>query len=196
MNECTEGVVHRTFLGPFLIAMITKPFSYLFQSEDKFYVQIQSRVVLSLVVMYSFSQFGRSIQLRYGSTTRRALSVLTLTQFHFLFYSSRCLPNTFALIAVMIACGKWLEKRWSQFIFLVAFTVLVLRVETIILFSWIIIYELIITRDLKFWHLIKVGIPSGLISLVITIAFDSYIWGKLIWPEGDQRFYLLTFISY
>ena len=164
--------------------MFVKPFSNLFQSDDKFYVQIMSRIGLLLSVMYAFSVFGRSIQTRYGPTTRRALSVLTLTQFHFLFYSSRCLPNTFALISVMIALGKWLEKKWNHYILMVAFTVLVLRIEAVILFAWITAYEVFITRELSIWRLIKVGIPSGLFSIVFTIAFDSYVWGKPVWPEG------------
>ena len=182
------GVVHRTFLGPFVISMFSKPFSHLIQSDDKFYVQIISRIALLLSVMLAFSVFGRSVQTRYGPTTRRALSVLTLTQFHFLFYSSRCLPNTFALISVMIALAKWLEKKWNHYIFVVAFTVLVLRIETIILFFWITAYEVFVTRELSVWRILKVGIASGFFSIVFSIAFDSYLWGKPVWPEGQPFF--------
>ena len=148
-------------------------------------MQVLSRIFLLLAVMSAFSVFGRAIQTRYGATTRRALSVLTLTQFHFLFYSSRCLPNTFALVAVMLALAHWLERRWNRYIFWVAFTVLVLRVETAILFAWITAYELLVTRQLSLWRLLKVGVPSGVVSLALTCLFDSYMWGRPVWPEGQ-----------
>lgn len=155
-------MVARSFIGPFVIGILSKPFSWFFiEEDDKFYVQIIARFMLSVVVVFGFSSFGRAIEDKYGPTTRRALSVLTLTQFHFLFYSSRCLPNTFALAVTLYAVGKWIQCRFAHFIAAVAFTVIVLRAETVILYGWIILYEIFITRRLRILYLFKIGIPAG-----------------------------------
>lgn len=175
---------------------MVKPFYYLINDHKgesliksftfgKFELQIISRITLSILVMGSFSMFGGAIQRKFGSTTRRALSVLTLTQFHFLFYSSRCLPNTFALVTVLLALTYWLDKKWREFIIAVAFTVVVIRADTVLLFGWIILYEVFLTKQLNILYLFKIGIPSGLLSLVFTVLFDSYMWGHWTWPEGD-----------
>lgn len=184
-SRSAAGVVHRTFVGPFAVSLLARPLSTWFHTDDKFYVQVLSRAVLLLAVMYAFSVFGRAIESRYGPTTRRALSVLTLTQFHFLFYASRCLPNTFALIAVMLALAMWLERKWNKYIAAVAFTVVVLRAETVILFAWVTAHEVLVTRQLSVMRLLRVGVPAGVAALGFTVLFDSYMWGRPVWPEGE-----------
>ncbi len=198
------GPVHRSFIGPFVVSLLVKPFTYISFStytpenitdssqtgesqsdsslltspnstssisfhHNKFILHLLSRIALSSLVMLSFSQFGNAIGKRFGPTTRRALSVLTLTQFHFLFYSSRALPNTFALITVMLACSFWLKREWNRFIWWMAFSVVVMRFETIMLFGWIVAYEVIWTRRLSLWYLLKAGVPYGLVAMGITV---------------------------
>ena len=41
--------------------------------------------------------FANAIEDKFGRRVRQLLLVLTATQFHFIFYMSRPLPNTFAL---------------------------------------------------------------------------------------------------
>ena len=55
------------------------------------------RGILSLVVSMAFISFTRSIRDRFGPMVARFLIIVTLSQFHFLFYTSRPLPNIFAL---------------------------------------------------------------------------------------------------
>ena len=61
-----------------------------------FFVSV--RIALGLYVLAAFSVFGNAIKFRFGPDVKRWLFLMTLTQFHFMFYMSRPLPNTFALV--------------------------------------------------------------------------------------------------
>lgn len=184
------GPVSRSFIGPFVVALLTLPWSFApYFNDDKFYVQVISRINLALLVIVGFNAFANAVGKKYGSTTRRALIVLTLTQFHFVYYLSRPLPNTFALGITLFALSKWMLRQLDAFIFLIAVTVIIFRAETCILFGWILLYELIVTKDLTVWRILKVGIPSGLIAVSITVSFDSWMWGRWTWPEGDGLYF-------
>lgn len=184
-HEFFPGVVHRTFFGPFVIAFLTKPLQLLNILPNKFFYQVLSRICLAGIFTYAYHQLNKEIAKVHGTSVSQWVTWLTLSQFHFLFYSSRTLPNTFALISVMLVYSAWLTKRWSQMISLIAFTVVVLRFETILLFGCILLVEVFYTRQLSVLKTLKVGIPSGLLSLAFTIGFDSFMWGKWMWPEGD-----------
>ena len=56
------------------------------------------RVVLGLFVCVSLIQFCSRLCTIFGRDVAVCVLLLTSTQFHFLFYASRPLPNTFALI--------------------------------------------------------------------------------------------------
>jgi len=55
------------------------------------------RFCLGLLSLLAFSKFRSSVSLRFGKDVGNFLAVITATQFHFLFYISRPLPNIFAL---------------------------------------------------------------------------------------------------
>ena len=56
------------------------------------------RGILGLLVCFSFVAFRRAVQQKLGTAISTFLILITVSQFHFLFYASRPLPNTFALI--------------------------------------------------------------------------------------------------
>ncbi|KAI1281960.1 putative Dol-P-Man:Man(7)GlcNAc(2)-PP-Dol alpha-1,6-mannosyltransferase [Halotydeus destructor] len=189
-HEDFPGPVGRSFIGPFVLALLTLPWSFVpHWGEDKFYVQVIARINLALLVIAGFNSFANAIGRKYGSTTRRALIVLTLTQFHFVYYLSRPLPNTFALGLTLLAMSNWILRKMDAFIFLTAITVVIFRAETCLLYGWILFYELIITRDLTVWRVLRTGIPSGLLAMAVTVLFDSWIWGRWVWPEGDGLYF-------
>ena len=142
-----------------------------------------SRIILQFCFVYSYSQFIKSVSLVHGKHISKWITLLFVSQFHFLFYSSRTLPNIFALIPVLFAYSDWIERRWSRLIPNIAFTVIVIRFETIILFGCILSTELY-HRRISLFNILKLGIPAGSVSLLITVVFDSVVWGKWLWPEG------------
>ena len=56
------------------------------------------RAVLALFVVGAYGQFRAAVRRVYGSSIANWMAALTAVQFHFLFYASRPLPNTFALV--------------------------------------------------------------------------------------------------
>lgn len=185
-HESYPGVVHRTFFGSAILALLTKPFQMLGLFEDKFTYQLISRAWLAVLFTFAFSRLSRAIAKSNGPKVSLWMAALTLSQFHLLFYASRTLPNTFALIAVLLVYAAWTTRRWTEMIRLIAFTVVVLRFETILLFGCILLCEVLYTRQLSVVQILQVGVPAGLGSLAFTIAFDSYLWGRWIWPEGKS----------
>ncbi len=95
------GVVPRTFLGPIGLAALSAPVgtavSYL--GMPKVYALLTARLMLAVVLWSGFRRFVAAVEARFGRRTARCLVAVTCVQFHFLFYSSRTLPNTFASAA-------------------------------------------------------------------------------------------------
>ncbi|VEL30617.1 unnamed protein product, partial [Protopolystoma xenopodis] len=94
------GVVPRTFLGPLLLAFLASP-AYVLKNVfgmSKYSLQISVRCVLCLLVANSFNKFIHATGSLLGPSLSKRLIFISLTQFHFVFYSSRTLPNIFALI--------------------------------------------------------------------------------------------------
>lgn len=56
------------------------------------------RMVLSVLVLLAFRRFRISVEKSFGRSVALWLVAITATQFHFVYYLSRTLPNIFALI--------------------------------------------------------------------------------------------------
>ena len=89
------GVVPRTFIGPLFIAAVTKcfiPVTRRFGLDDLYAVRLAFAVIASLCIVY----FTRGVKRALGSETACTTIYLMAAQFHFIYYLSRPLPNTFA----------------------------------------------------------------------------------------------------
>lgn len=115
----------RSFLGPLFISIISSPVVFVFHhfNASKFWTQyignqshlfisssncitlfdkhlnfFQSvRLVLTTCVILSWSKLQRVVQRQIGSIFSIWFTLITISQFHFMFYMSRTLPNIFAL---------------------------------------------------------------------------------------------------
>ena len=67
---------------------------YLFEVVVAFPV----RGCLGFLVLMAFLKFQDAVVVNFGKGVRRWLTLITATQFHFIFYMTRPLPNTFALV--------------------------------------------------------------------------------------------------
>ncbi len=106
------GVVPRTFLGPSVLATFAAPiYSILSKSFPTGILDFESqelglvitRVVLGVLAIIAQGFFRASIRenIENGKGVSTMYAVITMCQFHLLFYASRPLPNTFALILGM-----------------------------------------------------------------------------------------------
>eukprot|EP01105_Mastigella_eilhardi_P026234 TRINITY_DN7478_c0_g1_i1.p1 TRINITY_DN7478_c0_g1~~TRINITY_DN7478_c0_g1_i1.p1 ORF type:complete len:708 (+),score=175.65 TRINITY_DN7478_c0_g1_i1:48-2126(+) len=179
------GVVPRTFLGPLLLSLLNLPLTplYWLGVAPKMLFLYTVRLTLGALVVLCFGKFRREVAERFGSDTAAFLVMTTLCQFHFLFYASRTLPNTFALALVMLAFAALSRGDYCRVIALLGFTCVVFRSDVAVL-ACPIVLEGLIRRRIPFWKAVAWGICTGAGSLLVTFAVDSVMWQGPVWPEG------------
>lgn len=180
------GVVPRTFLGPLVLATLTKPLTWF--TDDKFLWLLFIRLWLGTLVGQSFQSFSQSVRNRFGYDTAKWLPVVVASQFHFCFYATRTLPNIFALIPTLLAVANLLRHQYSRAIWWATSVVVIFRSELLLLFGPLFIPHLLSGR-LSFIRAVKHGLLATLTSLLVTVVIDSYFWQSWIWPEGQVWFY-------
>ncbi len=106
------GVVPRTFLGPLALSLLTTPIALLASmlGLSKVALLVTARLALAGLLWWGFARFTRQVAVRLGPQTALWLVALTTVQFHYVFYSSRTLPNTFAS-AVSTCCATVVRLR-------------------------------------------------------------------------------------
>ncbi|KAF9126219.1 hypothetical protein BGW39_006788 [Mortierella sp. 14UC] len=124
--------------------------------------------------------------------------VVSASQFHWLFYAGRTLPNTFALAIVNVAYSFWMkaspssyqtitrratERSLLRMIDCLVFATVLFRSEVLILMGPIVLLELAMTR-ISFWRTVQEGIMAGVVSVAIAVAIDSWFWQTWMWAEG------------
>ncbi|KAI6107933.1 glycosyltransferase family 22 protein [Pisolithus sp. B1] len=182
------GAVPRTFVGSILLGWLTKPVASLGISLGL----VTSKMDLQITPFASFSS-GTAVSKRFGRLTSWLFSLLTLSQFHFLFWMSRTLPNMFALIPVNLAYFT-LYNRAPQSIHpsrasvdiavgLLVFTAVIFRSEVALLLGPLCL-QFLIQGYTTFARLIKVGLSNSIAAITLTVAVDSYFWNQWpLWPE-------------
>jgi len=184
------GVVPRTFLGPLVVSSVAFPFVSIIQilGLSKLYSQYIVRSVLGSLVLWGFFSYRSAVKERLGGQLHVWLTLLTASQFHFLFYSSRPLPNIFALVLVLHALASWLKGESTRFIVLSAGAILIFRGELAIFLGAILLMELLVGR-IHITHVIFVGASSLLAWIPLTVIVDSWFWQRTLWPEMEVLYY-------
>ena len=186
------GVVARTFLGPLALALASAPAVWVARvllNLTKSATQSIVRIVLGSILVMCFKLFRLEVGRRFGSRTSFALGLVSCTQFHFIFYMSRTLPNTFALGLVLLGLKMWMNERYTRMLFILTLTAVVFRFETVLLFAGILIVVVFVTRRVKFFWAVWCGVVFGLLCLLVTVGVDSVYWRGLLWPEGSGLYF-------
>eukprot|EP00099_Drosophila_melanogaster_P022461 NP_649939.1 uncharacterized protein Dmel_CG8412 [Drosophila melanogaster] len=184
------GVVPRTFIGPLVVSIISAPFVLLFEtlSINKFWAQYVVRLVLAGAISVAWNSLRQAVTKIYGVEVRLWFTAITITQFHFMFYMTRPLPNIFALPIVLFAIAYWLRDQHKPFIICSGISILVFRSE-LALFLGILLVVSLLRRKVSIDGLLKVALPAGVCILAATVLVDSFFWRRLLWPEGEVLWY-------
>ena len=209
------GVVPRTFLGPFLLSLVLKAITILLHpiiqlSNHPNVVQSLSRALLMLFNIHAHYRLAHAIDSSYPSSGTRATAsaakkgglyflLITASQFHIPYYMSRMLPNSFALGLITHAYTQWFYSKYHHTLILLVATTAIFRCDMLILLFTIGL-TMLVQRKVTILQAIRIGILTGIISLVITVPLDSllWIWAQsssqirrflLVWPEGEVLFF-------
>ena len=124
---------------------------------------------------------GTAVARTLGPPSAAACMVFSAVQFHLPFYMSRPLPNVFALGLVLVGLAHWLEGSLKTMIRWFVPAILIFRAELLVLLGPLMLGELLRQR-ITFYHMLLWGITAGLASIAVTVAVDSVLWGRPIWP--------------
>jgi len=184
------GVVPRTFLGSLAVAIVASPFALFLRAFDlpKVFALYLVRIVLGVMGGIALRSFRVEVRKKFGKEVETAFTIIACSQFHFLFYISRTLPNVFALCLVLVGYRFWMQEQWTKTIALFAFTASVFRSELVVLFAPMAL-EGLLKRQYTIKQALISGILASVASIGLSVAVDSLLWGRPLWPEGEVFWY-------
>jgi len=193
------GVVPRTFIGAFINAVLAAPICLVFDSiyAPRVISLFICRAALAALSVYSLATFRFQVEKKFGKIVSACFAVICSIQFHLLFYCSRPLPNTYASIFVNFAFAFWLKEQYEVLFSILAFSAIVFRSELVVLAAPIFVSLLVLRKFSSFSAIVKVVATSvmvAILSLCLTISFDSFFWRRWLWPEGEV-FYFNTILN-
>ncbi|KZV62383.1 glycosyltransferase family 22 protein [Peniophora sp. CONT] len=192
-----SGPIPRSFVGSLVLATLSRPALLLASSfdllNDKSDMQVVVRLVLASVNALGLMLIRRAVQRRFGRLASLFFALLTLSQFHVLFWMGRTLPNMFALFPVNIAIYLLFDReknairpapwRVHSAFSLLTFAGVVLRAEIAALLIPLALQSLL-SGHVSFIKLVRTGVLAALVSIGITVFVDSYFWKTYpLWPE-------------
>ncbi|KAL3827097.1 hypothetical protein ACHAXA_002332 [Cyclostephanos tholiformis] len=202
------GVVPRTFTGAFILSSIARTLSWIVPKHifdlpsHPMMVQFLIRLELLLFSWWAHLRLSWALERYFGagrmieSSAKQSTSatihpmvanyylLITASQFHMPFYSSRLLPNTFALILSCHAYAEWLSGKPRRATAYLVFTTAVFRCDVILLLFTTGL-TMLIQRQMSIVEATITGVLTGAFSLLLTVPLDSLLWKRAVWPEFE-----------
>ncbi|KAH0498362.1 hypothetical protein TgHK011_005618 [Trichoderma gracile] len=192
------GAVPRTFVGPVLLAGVSQPLvALLGRGGGGFeHAQLVVRAVLGCFNAVCLAVFAGAVRTAFGRAAGRWWVLLSVSQFHLMFYLSRTLPNMFAFGLTTLASAFLLPKsdpkesqiRRRQAIGLLVFATAIFRSELAILLAATGL-QLLARSQLGLRELVAVFLGAFATALAISVPVDSYFWQRPLWPELAGFYY-------
>ncbi|OEU10286.1 dolichyl-phosphate-mannose-protein mannosyltransferase [Fragilariopsis cylindrus CCMP1102] len=201
----TIYIVPRTFAGPIILSFLSRfillPCILLNIEVDPNFVQFLARFCLMLFNVFGWVRLALVVDRipgilsssstsssPFNITTGSWLLLITASQFHIPFYSSRMLPNTFALSIVLQSYAYWIQNRIKPAATLLVIGTVIFRCDLLLLLgsmgmSWL------FHRQISIPTALKIGILTGIVSLILTVPIDSLLWQRIVWPEGEVLYF-------
>ncbi|KAN0007413.1 hypothetical protein ACTFIU_000612 [Dictyostelium citrinum] len=203
------GVIPRTFIGSLFISSLSYlPLNLFFGSSASEFLsslfdnQISGttkmvqlyfvRLMLGTISCISLMILKRSISKKFGNQVAFWFTLITVSQFHLMFYISRPLPNIFALILVIIGYSFWLNNNDDDngtsidwMIMILTMAIFIFRSEILILAGPIVLSCLLLQKNLKFHRFLIIGTLTALVSIIFSVFIDSYFWRRILYPEYE-----------
>ncbi|KAM0529685.1 hypothetical protein ACHAQF_007289 [Verticillium nonalfalfae] len=181
------GAVPRSFVGPVMLAGISQPIVAIFGFQ---HAQMIVRGVLGMCNAAALLYYAHSVKRGLGQSAARWWTVMTVSQFHIMFYASRTLPNMFAFGLTTVSSALLLPhpdqarkaSRIRISISLLVFAAVIFRSEVALLLCTT-AATLLATRQTTLGALLPGFIVSSLAALVLSAPLDSYFWQTPLWPE-------------
>lgn len=181
-----SGVVPRTFIGAIIVSLLSYPLVLVAVMQDlpKLYSLIIVRLVLGCLVLTTLFILRLQIHKKFGQQVSFAYTLVTILQFHLLFYATRPLPNVFALAVVNLAYAYWITGKPGTALSYLVFAAIVFRCDVILLLGPIGL-SLLMRKQINILSAIRKCFVTSLLSIVLTVSVDSVFWRRWLWPEME-----------
>ncbi|KAL5748453.1 hypothetical protein ACOSP7_025494 [Xanthoceras sorbifolium] len=180
------GVVPRTFIGALLVSILASPIMLAMNllHLPRIYGLIAVRLALGCIVLSTLRFFRIQVKNKFGHQVEAFFVILTVLQFHLLFYCTRPLPNVLALAVVNLAYGHWLKGNFYATLNCLIFATIIFRCDMVLLLGPLGL-ELLLTKSITLWKAFKCCIGTAIFCIGLTILVDSIMWKRLVWPEFE-----------
>eukprot|EP00842_Homolaphlyctis_polyrhiza_P005451 jgi/Hompol1/5907/HPOL_004753-RA len=208
------GPVKRSFAGALLLWLATLPVSLpvlhlrslglykLLMPQTKIAFQYIVRGVLALATAGSLTSVQAAVRSEHGIIAGAWFGVLSLVQFHLIFWGSRTLSNIFALVLFNYALAAWisssrepapqqgsspLTRSFRRTIILLAFATVVFRAELAIPSAAMILSDILDYKRFPFVPTLQYCFFISVAAIITTMTIDSYFWDTpRTWPEFES----------
>uniref|UniRef100_A0A0D3FYJ9 Mannosyltransferase n=1 Tax=Oryza barthii TaxID=65489 RepID=A0A0D3FYJ9_9ORYZ len=133
------GVVPRSFIGALIVSVISSPAVFVMHlcHVPKVYGLLAVRIVLGSIILMTLRLLRVQVKRKFGHHAEAFYLILTATQFHLLFYSTRPLPNVLALAFVNLTYYFWFKGNHRRTLQALIVAAVIFRCDMILLLGTI-----------------------------------------------------------